>query len=92
VEKELKVERVRELIDRDNLVPSQSYGTKNILVGKKRNTDSSAGGMRVTSDFRALNAVTENLACPTEDVKLLYGGWQRSKSTRSLICGTGTSS
>jgi hypothetical protein len=25
--------------------------------------------MRVTSDFQALNAVTENLAYPTEDVK-----------------------
>jgi hypothetical protein len=72
VEKELEAERVRELIDRGIWVPSESpYATNNILVGKKRNLDGSAGGMRVTSDFHALNAVTEYLAYPTEDVKAI---------------------
>jgi hypothetical protein len=72
VEKELEAGCVRKLIDRGILVPSESpYATNNILVGKKRNTDGSAGGMRVTLDFRALNAVTENLAYPTEDVKII---------------------
>jgi hypothetical protein len=90
-EKELEAERVRELIDRGILVPSESpCATNNILVGKKRNADGSAGGMRVMSDFRALNAVTENLAYLTENVKTIVCGWQRSKYTRSLIYGTGT--
>jgi hypothetical protein len=70
VEKKLEAECIRELIDRGILVPPESpQATNNILVGKKRNADGSAGGMRVTSDFQALNAVTENLAYPTEDVK-----------------------
>jgi hypothetical protein len=70
VEKGLESERVRELIDCGILVPSESpYATNNILVRKRWNADGSAGGMRVTSDFRALNAVTENLAHRTEDVK-----------------------
>jgi hypothetical protein len=84
VEKELKAERVRELIDRGVLVPSESpYATNNILVGKKWNADGSAGGMRVTSDFRALNAVTENLAYPTEDVKTIVG-WLATKQVYSV--------
>jgi hypothetical protein len=59
VEKELEAERVRELIDRGILVPSESsHATNNILLGKKRNADCSAGWMRVASDFRELNAVT----------------------------------
>jgi hypothetical protein len=88
-EKELEAERVRELIDRGILVPSKSpHPTKYILAGKKRNVNGSAGGMRVTSDFRALNAVTENIAYLTKDVKTIVGGWQQSKSTLSLICGT----
>jgi Reverse transcriptase (RNA-dependent DNA polymerase) len=84
VEKELEAERVRELIYRGILVPSESpYATNNILVGKKRNADGSAGGMRVTSDFRALNVVTENLAYPTEDVKTIVR-WSATKKVYSV--------
>jgi hypothetical protein len=84
VEKELEAERVRELIDRGILEPSESpHATNNILVGKKRNADGSAGGMRVTSDFRALNAVTENLAYPTEDVKNIVW-WLATKQVYSV--------
>jgi hypothetical protein len=84
VEKELEVERVRELIDRGILVPSGSpYATNNILVEKKRNADGSAGGMRVTLDFRTLNAVTENLAYPTEDVKTIVR-WLATKQVYSV--------
>jgi hypothetical protein len=68
--KEKEAERVRELIDWGILVKSESpYATNNILVGKKRNAYGSAEGMRVTSYFRALNAVTDYLAYPMEDVK-----------------------
>jgi Reverse transcriptase (RNA-dependent DNA polymerase) len=84
VEKELEAERVREFIDRGILVPSESlYATNNILLGKKRNSDGSAGGMRVTSDFRALNAVTENLAYPTKDVKTIVR-WLETKQVYSI--------
>jgi hypothetical protein len=84
VEKELEAERVRELIDGGILEPSESpHATNNILVGKKRNADGSAGGMRVTSDFRALNAVTENLAYPTEDVKNIVW-WLATKQVYSV--------
>jgi hypothetical protein len=84
VEKELEAERVRELIDQGILVPSESpYATNNILVGNKRNADDSAGGMRVTSDFRALNAVTENLAHPTEDLKTIVR-WLATKQVYSV--------
>jgi hypothetical protein len=72
MEKELEAGRVRKLIDRGILVPSESpYATNNILAGKKRNVDGSAGRLRVPSDFRALNAVTENLDYLTEDVKII---------------------
>jgi hypothetical protein len=65
-------------------VPLESpYATNNILVGKKRNADGSAGGMRVTSDFRVLNAVTENLAYPTEDVKTIVR-WLETKQVYSV--------
>jgi hypothetical protein len=91
VEKELEAERVRELIDWGILVPLESpYATNNILVGKKRNADGSAGGMRVTSDFRALNAVTKNLAYPTEDVKTIVRWLATKQVIRLLIYGTGT--
>jgi hypothetical protein len=84
VEKELEAERVRELIDRGIFLPSESpYATNDILVGKKRNADGSAGGMRVTSDFRALNAVTENLANQTEDVKTIVR-WLATKQIYSV--------
>jgi hypothetical protein len=84
VEKKLEAEHVRELIDRGILVPSESpYATNNILVGKKRNADGSAGGMRLTSDFRALNAVTENLAYPMEDVKTIVR-WLATKQVYSV--------
>jgi Reverse transcriptase (RNA-dependent DNA polymerase) len=84
VEKKLEAGRLRELIDRGILVPSESpYATNNILVEKKRNADGSAGGMRVTLDFRALNAVTENLACPTEDVKTIMR-WLATKQVYSV--------
>jgi hypothetical protein len=39
--------------------------------------------MRVTSDFRALNAVTENLAYPTEDVKTIVR-WLATKQVYSV--------
>jgi hypothetical protein len=66
------------------LVPSESsYATNNILVGKKRNAYGSAGGMRVTSNFRALNAVTENLSYPTEDVKTIER-WLATKQVYSV--------
>jgi hypothetical protein len=55
----------------------------NILVGKKRNADGSTGGMRVTSDYRVLNAVTENLAYPTEDVKTIVR-WLATKQVYSV--------
>jgi Reverse transcriptase (RNA-dependent DNA polymerase) len=65
-------------------VPSESpYATNNILVGNKRSADGSAGGMRVTSDFRALNAVTENLAYPTEDEKTIVR-WLATKQVYSV--------
>jgi hypothetical protein len=51
--------------------------------GGKRNADGSAGGMRVTSDFPALNAVTENLAYPTEDVKTIVR-WMATKQVYSV--------
>jgi hypothetical protein len=45
LEKELEVERVRELIDRGLLARSESpHATSNILVGKKRNADGVLGG------------------------------------------------
>jgi hypothetical protein len=70
VEKELDAELVREFIDRGILLPSESpHATINILVGKERTADGSAGRMRVTSNFRALNAATENFAYPTEGVQ-----------------------
>jgi hypothetical protein len=48
VEKELETERVRELIDRGYFgAVGVAVCDKNILVGTKRNADSSAGGMRV---------------------------------------------
>jgi hypothetical protein len=51
-------------------VPSEwPFATNKILVGKKLNADGRSGRMRVKSDFRALNFVTENLAYPREDVK-----------------------
>jgi hypothetical protein len=62
-------------------VPSES--TNNILLGKERNADGSAGGMRVNSDFRALNAATENLAHPTEDVKTIVR-WLATKQVYSV--------
>jgi hypothetical protein len=84
VEKELEAERVRELIDRGILVPSESpYATNNILVGNMRNADGSAGGIRVTSNSRGLNAVTENLAYPTEDVKTIVR-WLGTKKVYSV--------
>jgi hypothetical protein len=39
--------------------------------------------MRVTSDFRALNAVTENLAYPTADVKTIVL-WLATKQVYSF--------
>jgi hypothetical protein len=84
VEKKLEAERVRELIDRSILVQSESsYTTNNILVGRKRNADGSARGMRVTSDFRGLNAVTENLSYLTEDVKTIVR-WLATKQVYSV--------
>jgi hypothetical protein len=83
VEKDLEVGRVRGLIDCDILVPSESpYATNNILVGKKQNADGSTGRMRVKSDFRALNAVTESLAYPTEDVNTIVR-WLATKQVCS---------
>jgi hypothetical protein len=52
-------------------------------VGKKRNADGSAGGMRGTSEFRALNVVTENLAYLTEDVKNIVR-WIETKQVYSV--------
>jgi hypothetical protein len=84
VEKELEAERVRELIYRGILVPSESpYATNNILVGVKRNADGSFGGMRVTSDFRVIHAVTENLAYSTKDVKTIVR-WLATKRVYSV--------
>jgi Reverse transcriptase (RNA-dependent DNA polymerase) len=84
VEKELEAERVWALIDCGILEPSESpYVTNNILVGKKRNADGSSGRMRVTSDLCALNAVTENLAYPTKDVKTIVR-WLATKQVYSV--------
>jgi hypothetical protein len=82
VAKEMETERVRELVDWGILVPStSSFATNNILVGKKTNADGSAGGMLVTSDFRALNSLTENVAYPTADVKRIG----RSLATKKVF-------
>jgi Reverse transcriptase (RNA-dependent DNA polymerase) len=52
-------------------------------MGKKQNADGSAGEMRVTSDFRALNAVKENLVYPTEEVKTIVR-WLATKQVHSV--------
>jgi hypothetical protein len=87
---DLEAEHARELIDRGILAPSESpYATNNILVGKMRNADGSAKGMQETSDFRALNAVTENLAYPTEDVEAIvrWLGTKKFYSVTDLLDG-----
>jgi hypothetical protein len=84
VEKEMEAERIRELVERGILVPSTSaFATNSILVGKKTNADGSAGVMRATSDFRAVNSLTENIAYPTEDVKAIIR-WLATKKIFSV--------
>jgi hypothetical protein len=51
--------------------------------GGNEKADGSAGEMRVTSDFHALNAVTKNLAHPTEDVKTIVR-WLATKKFYSV--------
>ena len=62
VERELEAEKVRELVGRGILVPSTALReTNNIMVPKKMNAGS-IGGMRVTSDFRALSSLTQDIS------------------------------
>ena len=85
VERELEADKVRELVERGILVPSTALrATNNIMVPKKMNADGSIGGMRVTSDFRALNSLTQDISYPTEDVKRIVR-WLATKRVYSVV-------
>lgn len=61
---------MKKLFDRGILVPSTSqYATNNIPVPKNKLLDGTSGGLRMASDFHALNSVPVDMAYPTEDVK-----------------------
>lgn len=84
-ERELEAQKVRDLVNRGILVPSSgSFATNNVMVPKKTNADGSAGGMRVTSDFRVLNSMTKDISYPTEDVKRIVR-WLATKRVYSVV-------
>jgi hypothetical protein len=59
MEQEVEADEVRKLIGLGIVVPSTSeHATNNVIVAKKRIPNGASGGLRVTSDFRALNSLT----------------------------------
>jgi RNase H-like domain found in reverse transcriptase len=68
---ENKVEEIemKKLLERGIIEPSISpCGTSKVLVPKKALPDGTPGGLRVTADMRAVNAVTVSDAFRTEDI------------------------
>jgi hypothetical protein len=68
---ENKVEEVemKKLLERGIIEPSISpCGTSNVMVAKKTLPDGTLGGLRVTADMKAVNAVTVGDPFPTEDI------------------------
>jgi hypothetical protein len=60
---------MKKLLERGIIEASVSpYGTSNVMVPKKALPDGTLGGLRVTADMRAVNAVTVGDALPTEDI------------------------
>jgi Reverse transcriptase (RNA-dependent DNA polymerase) len=60
---------MKKLLERCIIKPSVSpCGTSNVIVPKKAFPEETPGGLRVTADIRAVNAVTVGDAFPTEDI------------------------
>lgn len=59
------------------------YATNNILVRKKNLLNGASGGTRMTSNFRALNSVTRDMAYPIEDLKSIVR-WLATKKVFSV--------
>jgi Reverse transcriptase (RNA-dependent DNA polymerase) len=60
---------MKKLLERGIIEPSVSAcGTSNVMVPKKALPDGTPGGLRVTADMRAVNAVTVGDAFITEDI------------------------
>jgi hypothetical protein len=69
LEKKVEEVEMKKLLERDIIESSISpCGTSNVLVPKKALPDGTPGGLRVTADMRAVNAVTESDAFLTEDI------------------------
>jgi hypothetical protein len=69
LEKNVEEVEMKKMMERGIIKPSVSpCGTSNIMVPKNTLPDGTPGGLRVTADVRAVNAVTVGDACPTEDI------------------------
>jgi hypothetical protein len=90
LEKKVEEVEMKKLLERGIIEPSISpRGTSNVIVPKRALPDGTPGGLRVTADMRAVNAVTVDDAFPTENIGAVME-WLENKrcySVADLKCG-----
>jgi hypothetical protein len=85
LEKKVEAVEMKTLLERGIIEPSVSpCGTSNVMVPKKALPDGTPGGLLVTADMRAVNAVTFGDAFPTEDIGAVLE-WLAKKRWYSVV-------
>jgi hypothetical protein len=81
LEKKVEEVEMKTLLERGIIEPSPC-GTSNVMVPKKALPDGTPGGLRVTPDMRAVNAVTDGDALPTEYIGAVLKWLAKKRRTR----------